>query len=57
MLTVENNRCGGNDRRRGFHAVEWNGTSECAEVELSGDRDCIVYVVCKKNELKGWKED
>ena len=34
-LGVKNNRCGGNDRRRRFYAVERNG--------LSGDIVCIEW--------------
>src|SRR5437868_14448516 len=28
IASVENNRCGGNDRYGGFYAVEWDGTSK-----------------------------
>ena len=36
--------------------MEWNGTSKCAEVVFSGNRDydfimCVVYV--KKDNLRG----
>jgi len=46
--TVESSECGGNDRLWGIYAVEWNGTSKCAEVVFSGNRDYdfIVCVLC-----------
>ena len=39
MGFVENIRCGGNDRRRGFYAAEWNGLSGDTKCVLSGDED------------------
>ena len=39
VFFVENNRYGGNDRRRGFYAPEWNGLSGARKFVLSGDED------------------
>ena len=53
MLPVKNNRCGGNGRRRGFHAAEWNGTSECAKGVSSGGRDYDIFRVLCVRRAKG----
>ena len=37
-LNVGDNRCGGNDRLRGFYAAKWSGSSEDTEFALSGGK-------------------
>ena len=49
---VGNNRCGGNDRQRGFYAAEWNGPGEEMEFALSRDELIIEKQSLREVESK-----